>query len=67
MNLFQTITAEDDYFKNIIKLNRSYRIDVPPGYDRIETYRASLGHKSNHRFKNNAHYEKVKSPRLAWD
>ncbi len=39
-------------------------VDVPPPYDKLENYCASLGHKANHCFHNNAQYEPYEHPRL---
>ena len=33
-------------------------IDIPPEANTVETYSATLGHKSNHNFKNNAVFKR---------
>jgi hypothetical protein len=37
--------VKEDLFKNLINLNESHIIDVPPKLTSIVDYRASLGHK----------------------
>ena len=40
-----TIDESEDLLKNLVFLNESVAIDVPPYYSDIVRYRATLGHK----------------------
>ncbi len=63
-SLSQSHSVTESYNKNLIKWGSHMRIDVPYGYEDVSVYRASLGHKANHRFDNNGEYEYYKSPRF---
>ncbi len=56
-----TRAQKEDRHKNLLTFNKEYDLDV------FETdavkYRASLGHKANHRFGGNTKFCFVKSPR----
>ena len=49
---------------NTITLGDDTVLDVPPPYDQTTAYTASLGHKANHSFDNNAEYELYDHPRF---
>ena len=49
--------------RNLLSFNQSYLIDVPSPYDKLINYKATLGHKANHSFQNNAKFGLIKSPR----
>jgi [histone H3]-lysine4 N-methyltransferase len=49
---------------NAITLGDDCVLDVPPPYDGTDHYCATLGHKANHAFANNAEYEIYEHPRF---
>ena len=58
------LSLKEDLHKNLLTLNKTYVIDVPPNYDNLKNFKASFGHKANHSFKkNNAYFGRIKSPR----
>lgn len=58
-----SMAEKQDRHKNLLSFNRTHDIDVPRPYDNIVNFRAGLGHKANHSFKNNARYGYIKNPR----
>lgn len=49
---------------NALSIADEEAVDVPPPWDSVSRYCASLGHKANHCFSNNAQYELAQHPRL---
>lgn len=55
----------EDHHKNWLTFNDTHMVDIPPFYTSIISYRASLGHKANHRFVNtNLEFCKINHPRF---
>ena len=49
--------------RNFLRLNVTHVIDVPGIYSKLANYKATVGHKANHSFKNNAKFGYIRSPR----
>lgn len=49
---------------NTLSLDDDVVIDVPPPFDSLKHYKASLGHKANHSMVNNAEYSRCWHPRF---
>ena len=58
-----TQEQKEDHHKNLLSFNQSHLINIPTPYDNLINYKATLGHKANHSFKNNARFAFVKTPR----
>ena len=54
---------KENKHKNLLSFNQTHLIDIPTPYDNLINYKATLGHKANHSFKNNARFAFVKTPR----
>ena len=58
-------SLKEELHKNLLTLNKTYAIDIPPTYDSLKKYKGSYGHKANHSFKrSNAYFGRIKSPRF---
>ncbi len=53
--------GESDYR---IRLNAEVDLDIPKGSESLSAYKATLGHKVNHSFENNAEWLLVEHPRF---
>ena len=62
-----TIDERENRHKYLLTFNDTYDLDIPPEFEDIQVYRASLGHKINHSFKGNTRFCHVKSPRYCKD
>ena len=60
-----TQEQKEDHHKNLLSFNQSHLINIPTPYDNLINYKATLGHKANHSFKNNARFAFVKNPRYS--
>ena len=58
-----TQEQKEDHHKNLLSFNQSHLINIPTPYDNLINYKATLGHKANHSFKNNARFAFIKNPR----
>ena len=59
----ETIEITEDRDKNTMSYNATHRIDIPPRESDPRVFRASLGHKVQHKFRANTKYEFFNSPR----
>jgi hypothetical protein len=58
-----TIDERENVHKNLLSFNKEYDLNVPPPFDNILVYRATLGHKANHSFRPNTRFGFAKNPR----
>ena len=68
-SIFKNVTFDTyaDVHKNVIELNDSFTMDVPPNYSNIIDYRSSLAHKVNFKWKEseiNGEFADMNHPRF---